>query len=92
MMYINTVAIDVPVILVAKNEASIIIVGLKFLYDMKRSSVPHIIKPVTTHSYSNITTIQRSCDAAKRSCDIIYTSTIIVNHHYLLNICKISLP
>ena len=91
-MYVNAVAAYVPVILVAKNEASIIIIRLKLLYDVKRSSVPHVIKPVTTHSYSNITAIQRSCDAAKRSCDTIYTSTIIVNHYYLLNICKISLP
>lgn len=89
MMYVNAVAAYVPVILVAKNEASIIIVRLKLLYDVKRSSVPHVIKPVTTHSYSNITTIQRSYDTTKRS---IYTSTVIVNHHYLLNICKISLP
>ena len=57
MMCVNAVAAYVPVILVAKNEASIIIVRLKFLYDVKRSSVPHVIKPVTTHSYSNITAI-----------------------------------
>lgn len=44
-----------PVVLVAKDEASIIIIRLKLFYDMKRAGVSHVVKPVVSNGDPNIT-------------------------------------
>ena len=55
MNYLMLQLSQLPVVLVSKNEASIIIIGLKLLYDMKRAGVSHIVKPVVSNGDPNIT-------------------------------------